>query len=98
LRAYAVAASRMYARAPVRVGILSLADVDAEMSFTTFDPSAIAAVETSLLDRRADFVAARSADHFAGIARPRCEAIGCGFLPACHERVSRDAMAAPRDA
>ncbi|MET0594178.1 MAG: 3'-5' exonuclease, partial [Polyangiaceae bacterium] len=95
LRAYAVAAARIYGRAPVRVGILNLAQIGAEVSFTSLDAAAIAAFETSLLDRRADFVAARSADHFRGIARDRCESIGCGFIQACHDRFAPDGITPP---
>jgi ATP-dependent helicase/nuclease subunit A len=91
LRAYALAAHRIDGRAPVRVGVLNLAEKEPAPSLAVVDDEALARFDAQLVALRGRFLAARTTDHFPGVARSCCEALRCGFLAACHGRSLRDA-------
>jgi RecB family exonuclease len=92
LRAYAVAAARLYGRTSIRVGVLSLAAPSDSIGFTPLDTATLVAFEASLLEQRTEFLLARATDQFRGVARPRCESLRCGFIYACHDRTLRGAL------
>ncbi|HMI86109.1 MAG TPA: UvrD-helicase domain-containing protein [Polyangiaceae bacterium] len=87
LRAYALAAHRLYGVAPIRVGVVDLGTTEPTPSFSSLTREALAPFEDHLASLGGPFLAARSSDHFPGVERPRCEQLGCGFLAACHGRV-----------
>jgi RecB family exonuclease len=90
LRAYAVAAHRLYGFSPVRVGVLDLSSNEPTVSFVALDRATLETFEDHLAELRAAFLLARSGDHFKGVDMARCEALRCGFIPACHTRAARD--------
>jgi ATP-dependent helicase/nuclease subunit A len=83
LRAYALAARKAFDAKSVRAGIVNLAS-PAEPAPTVIDDVDHARFESSLLDLRAAFVAARSRDDFHGMAREQCALLQCGFIRCCH--------------
>ena len=90
LRAYALAVHRLHGLAPIRVGVLDLGSTETEPSFASLDRDALAAFEEHLTSLRGPFLAARGSDRFPGVQRTRCEQLGCGFLAACHGRVTAE--------
>jgi RecB family exonuclease len=86
LSTYALAAHRVLGLAPIRVGVLDLGSPEPTVSFAPFDGTALSMFEEQLAMLRGSFLAARTADHFPGVERSRCERLRCGFLAACHER------------
>ena len=84
LQAYALAAFRRYRLSPVRVAAVSLDAAAQWPELSSFDEAALLAFERRVAELGDCFAAARAADHFAGIAAPRCIALRCGFAPMCH--------------
>jgi ATP-dependent helicase/nuclease subunit A len=83
LRAYALAALRRHGARSVRVGALNLVRT-AEPALTELGDAELSAFERRLHELRARFASARTAGHFAGVERPTCETLRCGFVSACH--------------
>jgi ATP-dependent helicase/nuclease subunit A len=83
LHAYALAARRRYGARSVRVAAMNLVRTAAPV-FTHLGEAELQAFERRLVDLRASFAHARTSGHFAGIDRPACELLRCGFISACH--------------
>jgi hypothetical protein len=83
LRAYAVAARRRYGASAVRIGVLQFAR-DPEPRLAELAETDLAAFERTLLALERRLAHARTSGQFAGVERPRCEELRCGFLAACH--------------
>jgi len=83
LRVAALAASRSFPDARVRVGTVS-ADAPREPRWTELGAVDHDKLEADLGAAARRLADALHADRFDGIARPRCERLGCGFLAACH--------------
>ncbi len=83
LDAYALAARALYPAAPrVRVGLSFLREADPSPVWLEVDPADRTAARLGAL---ADALAgARLERARPGVERPRCEAIGCGYLGLCH--------------
>ncbi len=83
LLAYALAAQQLLGRARVRVGLCWLGDGDPT-------PALSAPSEANLEDFRVELATlggaladARARDRFAGVERPKCEALKCGYVGRC---------------
>jgi ATP-dependent helicase/nuclease subunit A len=83
LRAYAVAARRRYGAELVRAGILNFAS-DPHPQLADLGSVELVTFERTLGTLHGLFAGARSSGHFAGVERPACEALRCGFVSACH--------------
>jgi ATP-dependent helicase/nuclease subunit A len=83
LRAYAVAVRRRFGISRIRAGILNLAASNPP-TLTNLDAADLDSFEQILCDLRARFMSARASFDFAGVDRPECEALRCGFIAACH--------------
>jgi ATP-dependent helicase/nuclease subunit A len=83
LRAYALAARRRYGARSVRVAAMNLVRT-AEPDFTELGDAELDAFGRHLGELRSRFASSRIAGHFAGIERPACEKLRCGFVSACH--------------
>jgi ATP-dependent helicase/nuclease subunit A len=84
LRAYALAARRRYTARAVRIGALNLART-AEPELVELTEAELDAFERHLADLKARFAMARTSGDFAGVDRPVCERLRCGFVTACHD-------------
>jgi hypothetical protein len=78
-----LAALRRHGARSVRVGALNLVRT-AEPVLTELGEAELVAFERRLHELRARLASARTAGHFAGVERPTCEALRCGFVSACH--------------
>ncbi|MCC6996716.1 MAG: UvrD-helicase domain-containing protein [Deltaproteobacteria bacterium] len=83
LLAYALAAQQLLGKQRVRVGLCWLGDGDPT-------PALSAPSEANLEDFRVELATlggaladARARDRFAGVERPRCEALKCGYVGRC---------------
>ncbi len=87
LRAAALAEARAAPEAEVRAGVLALGGAGAEIQWLSGDAlgredhARFEREVGGLVDRLAE---ARFEDRFEGIAKARCQRLGCGFLGACH--------------
>ena len=67
----------------MRVGVVNLART-AEPDLALLEPADLDAFECYLADLGARFATARASGDFAGVDRPTCETLRCGFVTACH--------------
>jgi len=56
----------------------------AEPELVSLEPGDLDAFERHLADLGARFSTARASGDFAGVERPTCETLRCGFVTACH--------------
>jgi hypothetical protein len=77
LSAYKAAVLRHYPATAVRTGLVHLLGQDPEPVWSEPVPLDVTTLANELVRARWD-------ERFLPVAKPRCEAIGCGFIATCH--------------